>query len=242
LLSNSSTNNVPATSLVNHASAAPGRWGNWVIAGVAGVLALAAGVLLYAGLNSPRTDSPAAATPTTGLPDIRSPEKLVTSRERELLALLDKRDLPPGDVVDHSIELGLLYVRERRLDEADARFARLEKEQFGRDHLFQQRKAGVTGRLGHAVATAYREAPNAAQQSNDLFLKVLSGPAVKGTGKADRFERGYQAVAAILLQHLDMAQAVSEALNRNALALGKPRLEPAVLERLRTPPKAEKKE
>ena len=71
---------------------------------------------------------------------------------------------------------------------------------------------------------------------------MLSELAVKGGGKADRSERGYQAVAAILLQHLDLAQAVSEALNRNALALGKTRLEPAALERLRTPPKAEKKE
>ena len=82
-----------------------------------------------------RADPPAAATPTTGLPDIRSPEKLVTSRERELLALLDKRDVRSRDVVDHSIELGLLYVRERRLDEADAQSRDWRRSSSAEDHL-----------------------------------------------------------------------------------------------------------
>ena len=65
---------------------------------------------------------------------------------------------------------------------------------------------------------------------------MLAELAVKGPAKADRYERGYRFVAAILIQHLDLAQAVSEALNRNAHALGKARLEPNALELLRTPP------
>jgi hypothetical protein len=238
-LSITSTNGVAAVS--SPAPAAPGRWGRWMIAALAGAGALAAGVLVYAVLN-PRREAAHAPAPTTGLPDVRSPEKLVTTRERELIALLDKRDVAPGAVVDYSIELGLLYVREGRLDEAVARFARLEKERFGPEQQFLTRKAGLTGRLGHAITTAYRETPDAAQQSNKLFVNVLMELAAKGPPKADRHERGYRALSAILLQHLDLAQAVSEALNRNALALGKSPLEPSSLERLRTPPKAEKQE
>jgi serine/threonine protein kinase len=238
-LSGTSTNGVPAAS--GAISVPPPRTGLWLFAGLGCVAALAAGVLVYAGLNPPRDPAAPPAPPATGLPDVRSPEKLVTARERELLALLDKRGAGSHDVINHSIELGLLYVRERRLDEADARFAKLEKEQFLKE-MFLTRMAGITGRLGHAVTTAYRDGPNAAQQSNELFLKVLAEPAGKIPGKADKFERGYQAIAPILLRHLDLSQAVSEALNRNALAHGKSRLEPNALELLRTPPKAGKKE
>ena len=67
--------------------------------------------------------------------------------------------------------------------------------------------------------------------------------ALKGHGKAERSRaRVSESSPRPSLQHLDLAQAVSEALNRNALALGKSRLEPSALELLRTPPKAEKKE
>jgi eukaryotic-like serine/threonine-protein kinase len=220
-------------------TAPPGRRGMWAVAGLAAATALAAGALIYVGLNPPT--SPVTASATSGLPEIRAPEKLVTARERELLALLDKRDLAPRDVIDHSIELGLIYVRERRLDEADARFNRMEKEQFGREYIHLTRTSGIAARLGHAVVAAYRDPPNAAQQSNDMFLRVLAELAVKSPAKADRYEQGYQSLSTILLQHLDLAQAVSEALSRNALALGKTRLEPAALELLRTPPKADRK-
>jgi serine/threonine-protein kinase len=213
-----------------------------VVAGLAGAGALAAGVLVYAGLNPARESASTAAPATAGLPEIRSPEKFVSSRERELVALLDRRDTPPRSVIEHSVELGLLYVREGRLDEADARFARLEKEQLGPVKDYLTRRAGYIGRLGHAVATAYRDGPNAAQQSNEMFVRVILDLAAKGSAKADRYERGYRAVAAILIQHLDLAQAVSEALNRNANALGKPRLEPNALELLRSPPKSERKD
>lgn len=240
-LSITSTNGVAAAAAPIFAPAAPARWGRWLFATLAGAGALAAGVLVHAALNPPRDAAPAPA-PTTGLQDVRSPEKLVTARERELIALLDKRDIAPRAVVDHSIELGLLYVREGRLDEAEARFARLEKEQFGRELLFLTRKAAITGRLGRAITTAYRDTATAAQESNDQFQSVVLGLALKGKGKAERSENGYRALGTILLQHLDLAQAISEALNRNALALGKSRLEPSALELLRTPPKAERKE
>jgi len=238
-LSSTSTNGLALASASFSTTTPSVRWGMWALVGLAAAAALAAGAVIYVGRHPTSAAVPVSAT--SGLPEIRAPEKPVATRERELLALLDKRDLAPRDVVDHSIELGLLYVRERRLDEADARFARLEKEQFGREHQSLTRKGGIAGRLGHAVVAAYRDVPNAAQQSNDMFLRVLVELAVKGPAKADRYEQGYQSLSSILLQHLDLAQAVSEALSRNALALGKTRLEPAALELLRTPPKADRK-
>ena len=152
--------------------------------------------------------------------------------------MLDKRGTESQDVINHSIELGLMYIREHRLEEADARFAKLEKEQFAKPFL--TRTAGITGRLGQAIVMAYREVPTAAQQSNDLFLKALVDPFPKMPAKGDKFDRGYQVVAPILLRHPDLGQAVAETLNRNALGLGKTKLEPNALELLRTPPKAGK--
>ena len=184
--------------------------------------------------------------PAVGLPDIRSPEKLVTTRERELLALLGSRETKSEDMITGYIELGLLYLKERRLDDAEASFKKLEGETFRKETLAgpqsPARTAGMAGRLGQAVVLAYRETPNAAQQSNDLVMKVLSEPFAKVPGKFDKVEKGYQAVVAFLLRHADLAQAVSDALNRNAVALGKAKLEPNALEQLRSPPKAAKKD
>jgi serine/threonine-protein kinase len=218
----------------------PPRWGRWALAAVGGLAALVVGVLVYAGTHPPAdpAPTPTPTTPATGLPDVRPPEKLVTTRERELLALLASRETRSEDVVGGSIELGLLYVKERRLDDADARFKKLEGESFPKE-LLLNRTVSMAGRLGQAVVLAYREGPNAAQQSNDLFVKVLNEPFPKLPAKS---EKGYQAVAGFLLRYPDLAQAVSEALNRNAAALGRTTLTPVALDLLRAPPKAAKKE
>lgn len=214
----------------------------WFAAALLGVAAVLLGVLVYAVTHPPKesTATPAPAQPGIGLPDFRSPEKLITTRERDLLALLANRETPPEEVVNRSIELGLLYIREQRLDEAEARFGKLEREQFPKDQA-RTRTAGAAGRLGLAVAAAYRDSPGAAQRSIDLFTKAFAEPAPKFSGKFDRGERSYQTASVLLLRHLDLAQAVSQALNRNAVALGKTRLEPAFLDLLRTAPNTGRK-
>jgi eukaryotic-like serine/threonine-protein kinase len=235
-------------------AAGPGRWGRWLLATLAAVAALTGGVLVYAKMNPPPepTSNPAPvppSPPTAGLPDVRSPKKLVTTRERELLELLEHRDTKPEDIINGSIELGLLYIREQRLDNARERFEKLEKEPLtGVGPQSSARTASITGRLGQAVVLAYRESPNAAQQSNELFVKTLNEAFPKLSGKGDKFdkidklERGHQFVAGILLRHPDLAQAVSDALTRNAIALGKTTLTPAALEQLRSPPRIGKRE
>ena len=241
-LSSTTTNGVPGLGFPITAPASGSGWLKWVGLGLGGIVALAGGMVLSLARDSTREPAPAPpAPPSTGLPDVRLPERVVSARERELLALLDKRGAGSQEVINHSIELGLLYLRERRLDEAEARFARLEKEQFAKEP-FLTRTAAAAGRLGRAVVAAYRDQPNAAQASNELFLKALIEPFPKLPGKGDRFERGYQLIAPMLLHHLDLGQAVSEALNRNALALGKSKLEPRALEELRTPPRPGKRD
>src|SRR5262249_27440821 len=151
---------------------------------------------------------------------------MITTRERELLALLASRDTKPDEIVNGSIELGLLLISEHRLDEADKRFQKLEGEQFDKAPL-ASRSAGVAGRARHAGALARPDQKDAAERSNELFVKVINDPFPKFGGKFDKFdksdkvEKGYQAVAGILIRHADLAQAVADALNRNAAALGK---------------------
>ncbi len=221
--------------------------GQWLLALFACGFALTGGVLAYVLLN-PATDADPVGPPSleggSGLPDIRPPVKLMTARERELIELLDRRDTKPDDVVSGSIELGLILLRERRLDEAKARFEKLEKEQFPATGLVATRQASAAGRLGQAIVLAYRDTDVHAKQSNELVMKVVNDPfpRVGKADKIDKFERGYPALVAFLHRHPDLYQTLSEALNRNAVTLGKIKLDPPQLDSLRNVPHAVKKE
>jgi serine/threonine-protein kinase len=224
----------------------PARWGRWALGGLACALAAAGGVAVYAKRNPP-PESPAPsqpAQPTAGLPDVRlpPPERLTTARERELLAALASRETKPDGVIATSIELGLLYLRERRLDEAEARFQKLEREQLGGPQSPATRQAHLAGLLGQAVVKAYREEPGAAAASNRLFEESLKEQLFPKAPKAPKAERGALGVYAFLLNHPDLFQAVSEALDRNATNLGLARLAPPALEMLRSPKGLGKKE
>lgn len=215
------------------------RWGRWLLVALACVLAAVGGVLAYIGLNPPAEQShaqaPAPAVP--GLPDVRSADKLgTTTRERELLVVLNTEGTNPDAAIKASIELGLLYVKERRLAEADARFAVLKNKRWAEGTL--TRTAHITGRLGQAVVLAHKNEP---EQSNKLFLEAVSEPVPKFLPGGPKGERFAVTVSWTLLHHPELSAAVSDALNRNAANLGKARLEPA-LEQLRAPPRVGKKE
>jgi serine/threonine-protein kinase len=203
----------------------PDRWDRWVL--IAGVCVLAAlvGVAAYAKMNPlPASPPPPPAAATPGLPDIRPADKPTTTRERELLALVASRDVKADDYLAASVELGLLYVRERRLDEADGRFKKLETDKH--DGFLPAQAAGLAGRLGHAVVLAHQNNP---KDSLRAFEIALQGP-----GKNPLKERP-QLVQAFLSLHPDLAHAVADALNRNATNLGQARLTSPFLEQLRTP-------
>jgi hypothetical protein len=219
-------------------------WLRWTLAGVACLAAATAGALLAHKPQPPLPD--VSNNPISGLPDVRSVDKLVTARERELIALL-KSQPAPEKALRGTIELGLLHISEHRLDEAKDRFERLEKDlpttspkKIEADN-FAIRHASMAGRLGQAVVLAQRDTQATAQQSNDLVMRVVTNPFPQA-GKSDKFEKGYFVVADFLLRYPELAQAVAESLNRNAVVLGKTRLEPTALEQLRNPPKTAKKE
>jgi serine/threonine-protein kinase len=231
-------------------AAPPGRRGRWALAAAACAAAAAAGAVGYA-VTSPPPGPPAA--PAAGLPDVRPPERIVAARERELLALLGNRErTPPDEVVRASVELGLLYVRDGRLNDARDRFERLEGERFttwggagpkkAEPNPAATKAAVLSGWLGRAVVLAHRDTAAAAKESNDLVMRaVADGARPPADGKKDKenkYERGYPALAAFLLKHPDLAQAVAEGLNRNALALGAATLPAPQLELLRSPPRA----
>ncbi|MDY3552994.1 serine/threonine-protein kinase [Gemmata sp. JC717] len=213
---------------------ARGRW--WV--GLAGALAALGGGLV-ALLVPPRAGPAAPAPPPAGpgLPDVRPVEKLVTTRERELLAALNSDRTDVDDLLRASVELGLLYAKERRFAEANDRFERLKaRAKEWREPA--ARTASIAGRLGLAVVLALK---NDAEPSNRLFLEVLAEPVPKfgppGGPKADgpRFDRAGVTVSGVLIRFPDLGHAVADAVNRNATNLGKTKLEPAVLEQLRSP-------
>jgi serine/threonine-protein kinase len=212
-------------------------WSWWLFGAVACLAALTGGVLAYAALHPAPEDEPSPTAPSVGLPDIRLPDKIITTRERQLIALLASRDTRPDDYVTASIELGLLYLHEKRLDDAEQRFQKLEREQFDKQPL-ANRTASVAGRLGQAICLAYRDQKDAAERSNELVLRVLSDPFPKFGGKSDKLDKdnkGFLQVASILIRQPSLAQALAEALNRNAALLGKVKLEPPMLEWLRSP-------
>ncbi|QJW95896.1 serine/threonine-protein kinase [Frigoriglobus tundricola] len=220
------------------APAPPVRWWRGAVAGVACLFATLGGMFVSA-RRTPPPDAPpppaAAAAPGPGLPDVRPPEKLTTTRERELLALLNAEGTRQEDAFKASVELGLLYLKERRLPEAADRFIKLtNKRTEWREPL--GRSAYVTGRLGQAVVLAHE---NKAEASHKLFLEVATETVPKFPPKAP--DRSAATVSWLLLRFPDLNVAVADALNRNAANLGKAKLEPA-LEQLRGPHRPPKKD
>jgi serine/threonine-protein kinase len=227
-------------------------------------LSAATGGVLLSSTNSHPEPSPApssswnAAGSTTGLSDIRPAEKIVSARERELLAVINSESSKPDDFMKASIELGLFYVKERRLDEANERFKKIEQKQYpakkdkeidpvsGAAEFNQTRS--IASRLGQAVVLAYRnqkagpKALDDAKASNDLIMNVVNDPYPSASAKQkDKINKPtFQIVAAFLLKHTDLYQAVSETLNRNVGAGAQFKPDQLALELLRAPPRLNK--
>ena len=112
-------------------AARPVRWGRWALVGLGCLVAALGGAFFNVGLNPPPDPtSHALPAPAPGLPEVRSPDRIVTTRERELLAVLNTEDPTPDAATKASIELGLLSVKEHRLVEADRRFEILKNKKW----------------------------------------------------------------------------------------------------------------
>jgi serine/threonine protein kinase len=165
-----------------------------------------------------------AAAPQAGLPLHPLPSPLISRRERELQATIQNRASPQSSVVDAMLELGLLYLREGRLDDADRIFAEMQLERAGRsggNKAVSSQPASLAGRIGHAIVLAHRDQ---AKQSNEILETIVSGPPRLPPIILEKF----------LMSHPDFAEAVSNALQRNMENLQLDRL-PERLEWLRTP-------
>ncbi len=212
----------PATTAMYIPAPSPPSGGRWALraAGAAAVAGLAVLGWWGYGRAHPPTEASAAAGP--GLPDARPPEPVTSARERELRARFESRATKPADAIGAAVELGLLYVRERRLDDADKVFEELKQERFDRTagKAAALNPARLVGQLGQAVVLAHRDK---AKESNELFTQAI--PA-RGPGQ--------RAVELFLFAHPDFGQAVADALNRNAENLGEKKLSER-LEWLRTP-------
>ncbi len=222
---------------------APVRWGLVLLVGLACVLAAAGGVAFYVGRNpSPEPHAhaqPAAQGP--GLPDVKSPDKLTTTRERELLAVLNTEGTRPEDALKASVELGLLYVKERRFPDASERFEKLKTRAAEWRDPIASRSGNLAARLGVAVVLA--QDPKTAEQSNKLFVEIITEPPPKFLpGGPKGPDRNAASVNWVLLRHPDLSGAVSDALNRNLTNLNKTKLEPPALEQLRAPQRVGKKD
>jgi serine/threonine-protein kinase len=212
-------------------------WLKWVLAAFGLVTAASFGAIAYV-LVHPKHEPapPPKPAPLAGLPDIRPSEKLVSPRERELLTILKDRATTPDNWIAASVELGLTLVHEGRLDEANARFEIMEREQAPllRDSAAFSRFAG---RLGKAIVMAYRDNdpqfPQAAHASVRLFVEALGSPVppLVSPDKKPKVER-IDSMRAFLARHAELAQATAEAMNRDAANGAKI---PTQLEVLRSP-------
>jgi eukaryotic-like serine/threonine-protein kinase len=230
-------------SLPEQSTAARGRswgWGLWFFLVLGGVLAAGSGAFAYVGLNppiAPPQPQVSVARVGPGLPEVRSEKIGATTRERELLGVLkNTEETKPDDAIKASVELGLLYVKERRLKDAEERFDKLQsREREWRDYT--ARTASVAARLGRAVVLSHTEGQ--AAQSNKLFADVVAeqtpkGPVGFGPGSGPKGDRFAVTASGTLLRYPDLSAAVADALTRNAVNLNKAKLEPA-LEQLRYP-------
>ena len=156
-----------------------------------------------------------------GLPTSRPPGPVMTAREQELQAVLQSRSARPNEVEEAALELGLLYVHERRLTEAEAMFRDIEQNRFDRPGRKAANSATFAGRLGRGIVLALRDR---ATESNELITSVLVGPPRLQPVRLEKF----------FVSHPAFAQATADAVDRNAANLGVDRL-PDRLEWLRTP-------
>jgi len=173
------------------------------------LLGLAAGWLYY---------RPSSAQ--SGKEDFAPVQPLLTKqeRERQLVALVRENTDPKGQLdvmagLKFSIDLGLIYLKERRLNEAEKFFQSLDRPDQ------KTRQYRELGQLGKAMVYAFRDQP---RESNKLFLAVLED------------ERTHKFVG-LRSWYADpqMREMIAEALNYN---FTNDPASPAVLEKLRHPP------
>jgi serine/threonine-protein kinase len=229
-------------SAVAPAPRAPVRWGLVAGVGLACLLAAGGGAALYLAQNQ-HADAPTPPANGThagpGLPDVKSPDKLNTLRERELIVVLNTEGTKPEDAIKASVELGLLCLKERRFLDATERFEKLKTRAAEWRDPVAARTGNIAARLGVAVVLA--QDPKTAEQSHKLFVEIITEQPPKFGGPKGP-DRNAATVNWVLLRLPDLSGAVSDALNRVAVNLTKTKLDPPALDALRNHSRVGKKD
>ena len=191
----------------------------WLFAGLlASALAVGAGVGWVT--TSPPTASVAVAA---AIPENKAQEPpalvkelfSVREREKELKRKIDehlKDPLDRGLNLDWAMDYGVLLLRDRRLDEAEAFFKDLDKP---------ERKAPQYKTLGHfglAMTAAFRDRP---AESNKLFAESLDNiealeKKLEVLGKGVAEAKKDKGVGRFWRHHAVWRETMAQALNRNA--------------------------
>jgi hypothetical protein len=114
------------------------------------------------------------------------------------------------------VELGVLYLQQHRLEEANQFFSELKK------HSIEQ--YALLGRLGHAIVLGLQDRP---AESNQLFMELF--------GDLKRPPKGRLPLALFLRENPQLAQWVAKALDFNAVNATPEAPFPPQLEPLRRP-------
>jgi serine/threonine-protein kinase len=189
------TGNLVATQII--APPPRRRWLPWV-AGLSVFLALAGG-LVYGWLSASHTSAPRPAPEVADESRARLSQK---EQEEFLVKAVKQRYANPQNQVDmlHGldfyIDLGLLYLKDRRLSEAEKYYKGLDRPDQ-RWRMYQ-----VVGKLGEAMVLAFQDKP---KESNDRF-QVFLNPKV-----AEKLSLGPRG----LLNHPQLRAAIAEALHHN---------------------------
>jgi hypothetical protein len=119
-------------------------------------------------------------------------------------------------VLHAGVELGLLYVREGRFDEANEVFGILEKETPDRINRLQMATYGnpfkMAGLCGKAIVLSHQDKPEASNET--LQLAHTPGPRPLKEGQTKPKGAGL-VLQNFLLQMPDLSRAVAEAVLRN---------------------------
>ncbi|QEL16150.1 serine/threonine-protein kinase [Limnoglobus roseus] len=203
----------------------PSRWPVRILAALAVAGVFTGGWFLFGRLHPPAA---AMAGPTEpGLPAARLPEavKLISARESDLLARLDKRAATAAEVIDASIDLGLLYVKEHRYPEAEKVFHQLEHEKPDRARPVNPQfpVQATVSRLGIGIVQAHQDKAKDSIATFRSAIDPLRKPLALGL------------LQQFLMEHRDLVLAVAEAVQRDADNLPKGEKFPLALEKLRSP-------
>jgi len=185
----------------------PRRW----LAGLALVtVVLALGVGLAFGWWQGRDQTPPTTVqPPSATAEVPPPPKSTlrqAAEEKRLLEAIQAMESNRDDanVIKYRVELGLYYLKEWRLDDAEKVFKVMEELNKEKDRA--GKGYGGNAFLGKAMVLAFRDNP---KESNALFLKLLATNQKKG--------KEPPVVAPLLLRRPEVAEMVAKALNHNLL-------------------------